>query len=59
MTDNGMPAPQPGGPPPGGPSPDGPPPGQPGGPPPAPGVDQATWEKAFAACASLAPPPPG
>ncbi len=60
MTDNGMPAPQPGGPPPGAPrdQPAGPPPGGPGAQPPAPGVDQATWEKAFAACASLAPPPP-
>jgi len=69
MTENGVPAPPQGGPRgPGGPGgqdhPNGPPPsgapqqGQ-GGPPPAPpGVDEGVWNKAFDACASLAPAPP-
>lgn len=74
LTDNGVPAPPEGGPggpggPPDGTPPSGPPPegGPPqGGPPPMghqhppapPGVDQATWDKAMQACASLAPAPP-
>ncbi len=49
----------PGGPPPGGPPPDATAPPGDGSPPPAPpGVDQQTWDSAFQACASLAPPPP-
>ncbi len=68
LSDNGVAAPphgHPNGPPPtgaAGPPPDGPPPGAhrgDGGPPPAPpGVDQGTWDKAMAACSSLAPHPP-
>jgi hypothetical protein len=58
LTAHGVPAPPPGRPPGGMP-----PPASPSGterptPPAPPGVDQQTWNSAFAACSSLAPPPP-
>ncbi len=68
LSDNGVPAPPPGGPgghegpPPEGPPPSGPPPAEESrseGPPPAPpGVDQGTWDSAMQSCRSLAPTPP-
>lgn len=62
LSRNGVSAPQggPGGPGlPSGPPPSGAPQGGPGGTPPAPpGVDKGVWDKAIAACQSLAPAPP-
>ena len=64
MTEHGVPAPPaggPAGPPPGGNPPSGTESGPPPSgstPPPPPGVDEDTWNSAWQACGSLAPPPP-
>ncbi|HEY7052872.1 MAG TPA: hypothetical protein VH496_12190 [Mycobacterium sp.] len=63
LIQHGVPTPPPGPPPGPEPVPAGPLPGPPGTsgatiPPPPPGVDQATWDNAQRACASLQPTPP-